>query len=315
MNANDVIESYVADVAALLPRKQRNDVAFELRALLNEELQAKAETDGRGVDAARAIELLHAFGRPADVAARYRPTLTVIDPADGYRFLQATIIGMAIIWGVGLLMPLWQPIDSAGDFLRALGQWWGTTVIPSLWWPGLLVVGFGVAAWTRRRWPQTSEWKPRAHNQSAGSPVARAMGLVGIVFGVYILVDPHWLLDVFWGGRAAPSAYEALTYTDRVLHRQAPFLLALILLNIPLFIAIIVTGRRSVLVQRSETVLSLAMCAAIVWTVLDGPILMAPASEQTAKFFLVLIVVFTLIDVGIKLYRSVKPAPNLPIEA
>ena len=35
MNANDVIEAYVTEVALRLPRKQRNDVAFELRAQLN----------------------------------------------------------------------------------------------------------------------------------------------------------------------------------------------------------------------------------------------------------------------------------------
>jgi len=60
MNANDVIESYVTDVALQLPRRQRNDVAFELRALLNEELQARAEAAGRGVDAAMATEFLGA---------------------------------------------------------------------------------------------------------------------------------------------------------------------------------------------------------------------------------------------------------------
>ena len=79
MNANDVIESYVADVAAKLPRKQRNDVAFELRSLLAEELQGKAEAAGRAADATMATELVNAFGRPAEVAARYQPTLTVID--------------------------------------------------------------------------------------------------------------------------------------------------------------------------------------------------------------------------------------------
>ena len=66
MNANDLIESYVTDVAVQLPRKQRNDVAFELRALINEELQARAEAAGRGVDAAMATEFLQAFGRPED---------------------------------------------------------------------------------------------------------------------------------------------------------------------------------------------------------------------------------------------------------
>ena len=86
-----------------LPRAQRNDVAFELRALLHEELQGKAEDAGRAVDAAMALEFLRAFGRPADVAARYRPTLTIIDPSDGRRFLFATIVGLALIWSLGLL--------------------------------------------------------------------------------------------------------------------------------------------------------------------------------------------------------------------
>ena len=93
MNANDVIECYVTDVAVQLPRKQRNDVAFELRALLNEELQAKADADGRPVDAAMAIAFLQGFGRPADVAARYRPALTIIDPADGHSFWRAICSG------------------------------------------------------------------------------------------------------------------------------------------------------------------------------------------------------------------------------
>jgi len=54
MTANDLIEAYVTDVARRLPRAQRNDVAFELRALLREELQARAEGAGRDADPAMA---------------------------------------------------------------------------------------------------------------------------------------------------------------------------------------------------------------------------------------------------------------------
>ncbi|MCY7353560.1 MAG: hypothetical protein LH470_00435 [Lysobacter sp.] len=310
MNANDLIESYVTDVAVQLPRKQRNDVAFELRALLEEELQAKAEVAGRGVDAAMATELLHAFGRPVDVAARYRPTLTIIDPADGRNFLWAAVIGLAIIWCAGLLMRLRQPIDSGWDFLSALGQWWGSTVIPSLWWPGVLVVGFGVASWARQRWPRTSEWKPHTRDRIHGGRATMVMGLVGILCGLYVLIDPRWLLDVLWGGRAAPAAYEALTYTDTFLQRQAPWLLVLILLNIPVFIAVIVSGRWSATMRRIQDGLGLVTCAVLAWTVLDGPVFLAPSSDRTVKFFLVLIVAFTLINMGIKLHRSVRPTPN-----
>ena len=117
MNANDVIESYVTDVAVRLPRKQRNDVAFELRSLLNEELHARAEAAGRDVDVNTTIEFLQTFGRPADVAAQYRPTLTIIDPADGPLFLRMTAIGLVIIWSLGLLESLRQPVHPGGDLL------------------------------------------------------------------------------------------------------------------------------------------------------------------------------------------------------
>lgn len=320
MNANDVIESYITDVAVRLPRKQRNDVAFELRALLTEELQAKAEASGRAADAAMATELVQAFGRPADVAARYRPTLTIIDPADGRNFLRATVIGLAIIWSLGLLESLLglleslrQPIGSGGGLLTALGHWWGhwwgATVIPSMWWPGVLVVGYGLASWSRRRSPRASEWKPRDGDQIQGGRAAMAMGIVGMVCGYSLLLNPHWVLDFFWNGQAAPAAYEALTYTDTFRQHQGLWLLAIVLLNVSLYLAVLVNGRWSPLLRRIENVLSLVTCAVLVWTVLSGPVFMAPASDGMFKFIVTLIVAFTLLYMGIKLHRSVRPTP------
>lgn len=309
MNANDVIECYVTEVALQLPRRQRNDVAFELRALIDEGLQAQAEAAGRSADAAMATEFLQAFGRPADVAARYRPTLTIIDPADGHKFLRATVIGLAIIWSMGLVEHLWRPMDSGGDVLNALGQWWVKTVLPSPWWPGVLALYFGLASWARRR-PQTAEWKPRAGDRIQGGRAALVMGIVCILCGLFVLLDPRWVLDFFWGGRAAPAAYEALTYTDTFLQRQAPWLLVLIILNIPLFITVLANGRWSAILRRLETGLALVTCAVLAWTVLDGPVFLSPVSNQTAKFLLVLIIAFSLIFMVVRLRRSVRPAPG-----
>ncbi len=312
MNANDVIESYVTDVALQLPRRQRNDVAFELRALLNEELQARSEATGRGVDAAMATEFLGAFGRPAEVAARYRPTLTIIDPADGRSFLHATVIGMAVIWILGLVDSLRQPIaiDSAWDLLHVAAHWWGRAVIPSLWWPGMLVVGYGLAAWVRRRWPQSGAWKPRAGDRIEGGRTGLVLGLIAIVCGIYVLIEPRWLLDVVWNGRAAPAAYEALTYTETFRQRQAPWLLALLLLNIPIFATVVVQGRWSAAMRRLATGQGLAICAAMIWTIVDGPVLMTPSGDGTAKGLMGLIVAFTLLGYAIQAYRRVKPTPG-----
>ncbi len=69
MTADELIDSYVADVVMLLPRKQRRDVAQELRMLLSEEVDAAMGGQASREQAAHV--LLAGFGRPADVAARY----------------------------------------------------------------------------------------------------------------------------------------------------------------------------------------------------------------------------------------------------
>ncbi len=315
MNANDVIESYVTEVALRLPRRQRNDVAFELRALIDEGVQDQAEARGRAVDAVMATAFLQAFGRPEEVAARYRPTLTIIDPADGRSFLRATVIGLAIIWCLGLLEQLQQPIVSTEEVIRALAQWWGGTVIASLWWPGVLVLYFGVAAWVHRRWPNTAVWKPRAGDRIHGGRAAMVMALVGILCGTYVLIDPRVVLDVVWNGRAAAVAYEALTYTDTFLQRQAPWVLALLLVNIPMYITVIVMGRWSAVMRRIETGLSLITCAMLTWTVLGGPVFMTETSDKTAKFFVALIVAYVLLHFAITAYRSIRPMPDRRLQA
>jgi hypothetical protein len=57
-------------------------------------------------------------------------------------------------------------------------------------------------------------------------------------------------------------------------------------------------------------VLSLVTCAVLAWTVLNGPVFMTPTSDETFKFFVTLIVAFTLFYMGIKLHRSVRPTPS-----
>lgn len=310
MNASEMIEAYVADVAAELPRGQRDDVAFELRALLGEELQARAEGAGREADSAMANELLQAFGRPTEVAARYRPTLTIIDPADGQAFMRWTLIGLGVIWGAGLLSHFSsQSFSTTEQFLGALGQWWGRTLVASMWWPGVLVVGFAIASWIRRSSPRAAEWTPRPPDRITGGRIGMALGLVGILIGAYILFDPTWILDVVWGGKAAPAAYQALSYTDEFLRLQGPLLFGLILLNIPLFIVVLRDGRWTPRMRRLCDARSLVECAVMLWVVLGGPVLQSAVSDRFAKGILVLIIGITLFYMGVEWFGRVRPRP------
>ena len=93
MSATEVIETYIDDTVRLLPRRQRDDVARELRSLLIEELHARARESGRPPDESLALSLVRGYGQPNEVAARYRPPWAIIDPADSTSFMRAAIIG------------------------------------------------------------------------------------------------------------------------------------------------------------------------------------------------------------------------------
>jgi len=306
MNANDVIEAYVSDVTGRLPRSQRDDVALELSALLQEELAGRARDAGRAADAEMALTLVRTFGRPADVAARYRTPLTIIDPADGHRFVRISAIGLVVIWVAGLLSVFPAPPASFSDLLTRLGHWWGENLIPSLWWPGVLVVWFGLAARSRRRSPRAAEWSPPAQQRARVNRGALAWALIGAAIGIAILIEPRWVLDVTLGGRAAPAAYEALTYTDSFRQKQGPWLLALLILQLPLLAAAVSSGRRPSVMQRVESELSLVTIGVLVWTLLSGPVMSAPQSDVMARGGLVATGLMLLIDLGVRTSASLR---------
>src|ERR1700722_10923700 len=169
MTADELIDGYVADVVVLLPRRERRDVAQELRMLLREEVDAAA-TDQAGSEQAASGEaagqqaareqaaraLLASFGRPADVAARYGSPVTLIDPADTRSFLIFALAGAVLIPFGAVLNALTSRADQHRDLGQAIDRAWPYVFA----WLGLLVVGFAVAAWARRRRPDAG-WKLR----------------------------------------------------------------------------------------------------------------------------------------------------------
>ena len=310
MNANDVIEAYVTDVARRLPRKQRNDVAFELRALVREELQDRSDSTGRPIDADMALQFLRNFGRPEDVAMRYRPAANIIDPVDAPLFLRATVIGLAIIWSLGLLENFGRPIDGIGDFAGSVGRWLVGTFVASMWWPGVLVVGFGLNAWSRRRGPQR-DWSPTTDESMHVNRGALLLAIIGILVGVAALWDPRVLLDLVFQNRAAYSAYEALTYTPSFRDGAATWIFGTLLLYVPLLGAVIMHGRWTPLLRKLEDAWGVLLCALMTWALVAGPIFSSPDSNGMFKLALLLSIAGTLVVWLNRYRRRVVPAPGV----
>src|SRR5258705_6555641 len=125
MDVDALIDAYVQDVAHLLPRKQRSDVALELRELLREELNSRAASQGRTLDSDIALEGLRAFGRPQDVAARYFEPWIIIPQSETRRFASAAIIGAAVLKA---LSPLSNSPEPATQLGIAMLAWIGALV-------------------------------------------------------------------------------------------------------------------------------------------------------------------------------------------
>lgn len=184
MNADEVIDIYVRDVARRLPRGKRNDVAFELRALLADELGATARAEGRAPDKDMAMALLKGFGRPAETANRYHERPAVIDPAHTHHFVIWALAG-AVALGV---LSLIGPVDGA-LFVQ---------------WLGVLVIVFAVMGWWRRRHPNAPGWTPRRGPDWMPRPLASLAMAATLVFPVFMYAAPQTFVQVMFLG-AVPA--------------------------------------------------------------------------------------------------------------
>jgi hypothetical protein len=136
MNAQELIARYVHEVGTNLPASQRDDIARELRSLLQDSLEEYSGGEEPTLKTARAV--LEELGPPAAFAARYHRPKSLIGPALYPVFRQvASVVALvlSIVYAVLLGLALWQA-DSA-DFLPPLASIAGS-------WVNSLVFALGV---------------------------------------------------------------------------------------------------------------------------------------------------------------------------
>lgn len=310
MNAKQIIESYIDDVALRLPRRLRNDVGLELRALLNDELEAAAKAAGRAPDENMIIALLHDFGRPQDIAARYQPPrgFTITEPEHGPLFVRLAAACMAIQWALTLPLVFWGRITGS--------EWWLSWGWSALWWPGLLVVYFGAAAWIRRRWPvdPRSFARPWSHwifwlpDIEDWQPIKRRVARGSVAFNVpffalfpIFFVSPAWFL-----GHLAPDGVDVSWVRYDPDFRQWPLapLIGLMVARLSLYTLAAVSEHWQARTQWVRLVLWVGFGALLVWPAFGWDIF---ASELTDFFFKAWLWIFLLVNclmIGFRLRRA-----------
>jgi hypothetical protein len=291
MHASEVIEAYIDDVVRLLPRRQRDDVAAELRTLLTEELHAQTRELGRSPDNALALSLVRGYGRPNEVAARYQPVWTIIDPADSRSFARAAIIGAGSLIVLSALTRLLPAMSGVADDVVTIGI---------LAWLGVLVVAFGAKNWIRVRWPATAAWKPRDRDRV--NRVGTAVLVPIATFFVVLYGAPTWVLDQISGGRFDTSW---AAYTADFQRLRLPLFIGLMvgLLALRSFVAI--EGRWRRLTRRINIGLNIALAGLILSFSVGGDIFQSSVVDQIARNVLALIAAIYVPGVGAQLYGEI----------
>ena len=297
-----LIEAYVLDVIRRLPRRQRNDVGFELRALLTEGLRDRAADAGRLPDEAMALEHVREFGGPDEVAARYHPQgVPIIPPAHTTGFVLATVIGVGVQWAISLPMALsGQMLPELPESSR-VGAWWVSYGLGALWWPGFLVSVMLVAAWVRQTWPATAgEWKPKAIDRDRINRPLYAIGLSAALCGIALWVAIAWSVTTF----DTPFA-RALAFDPDFLATRAPALLVLWAAGITLLVVLIIEGKWRDLTRRIDVGVKVFACALMAWFTFGGRIFAGEPADQSAKGLMAVIILLMLGQLAYHAWRLV----------
>jgi hypothetical protein len=110
----DLLDRYLAAVAALLPAAQREDIIAELRDTLLNQMEEKEAELGRPLTAQEREAVLRAFGHPIAVAGRYTAPRALIGP-ELYPFYMFAVKGLLLLAAVVTAIPLAISVIVGGE--------------------------------------------------------------------------------------------------------------------------------------------------------------------------------------------------------
>jgi hypothetical protein len=286
MSPETLIRAYVDDIAQRLPRSQRSDLALELTMLLTEELDAKSAQSGRLPDEEMALVMLNAFGRPDDVAARYRlPSVVIIDPEDTRSFLISSSVGIVVVWVFGLATVFQHGPLQGWDSLYLIRDWWFRFGLAALfWWPGLMMYIFASRATQRRiraRRPEPiGRVKYRALDRDRASRWSAALGIATALIGIVIMASPTAFFAAIMP-KGFPTSW--IEYRKDFAELGLPVLIGCWIASLIPAAVVVCSGRWFPILRRLQIALDLLWISVLMWLFFSGPIYQSRATNDIFK--------------------------------
>lgn len=123
-----LVDHYLLHLQSLLPAKQRDDIAAELRESIRSVVEERERERGRTLSDDELNEVLRGFGHPMVVAGRYLPMQHLIGPdvfALYWYALQAVLIVITVVGGLSVGIALLTAPNALQAALQvAVNFWW-----------------------------------------------------------------------------------------------------------------------------------------------------------------------------------------------
>jgi hypothetical protein len=123
-----LVDHYLLQLKSLLPAKQRDDIAAELRESIASAVEERERVQGRALTDAEINDVLRGFGHPMIVAGRYLPMQQLIGP-DVFPLywyvLQAMLMVIGVVAGLSIgVALLTAPNATQAAWQVAVDFWW-----------------------------------------------------------------------------------------------------------------------------------------------------------------------------------------------
>jgi hypothetical protein len=287
MAVNDRIRRYLYAVEQDIPKQLRSDITNELRSLIEDQLEDRAQTRGQPVDMTLVDNVLRDLGAPDEVARRYNPAPRyLVGPRFYSDFMRLIKIGLVVLAVLVLFMTVLNELQSTersagfwslGVFVRAASLYYRIGMILFAW----AVIVLAILERTMSECSMRSrEWHPRDLPEVPDDTRDRihvggmAVGICLIIlFGAVLNLSPEWMSVLM----VSNGRFDFVPITDFGV--SLPTLMINIWLALALLLKMIVLSRRSWTRPMRWAEAGLGIYGAyVLFRVASGSVLVAPDS-------------------------------------
>jgi hypothetical protein len=191
-HASSIVDRYVNAVRRLLQRAQRDDIALELRAILQSQMDDEETRLQRPLSDGEVREILRKYGHPRKVASGYGIRRYLIGP-DVFPYY---VIGVKFVLGfmavITFFMVLLTVLLSEKGFVADVADTLGTMIVVSL--VNVAIVTFVFAsAGSMGPWRDDPEWNPEDLPDPDPAAIKRADAFGSLLSLIFLL---GWWLGI-----------------------------------------------------------------------------------------------------------------------